>query len=297
MIKDKPRYVLALGALAVAGLACSIIDRATGDELSVEEIEARAVETVYAALTEEAASAPTETPVPQDVEEQASEPIIDESTTVSLSSATNCRTGPSANFDLVAIAEAGQDFNVVGQYDGPYLIVELPGGKECWLWLEYATVLGDTSSLPYPEPPPEPSPEPSSPFVLSHYGYNNCGEDIYMAVVALSNNSGYAFDSAYVNLIHLQSGGGTHGMFNEQNNGPFLSNPNQCPSGGWDYLVPGSSKLNSGGSAYISMVANQRSSAYGENVQATVKVCTQDNQNGDCYEQTIVFGLPSEWKN
>jgi hypothetical protein len=45
------------------------------------------------------------------------------------------------------------------------------------------------------------------------------------------------------------------------------------------------------------MLANQRSSAYGENVQASVKVCEGDEFKGTCYEEVVVFGSPAVWKD
>lgn len=70
--------------------------------------------------------------------------------TVTVSVATNCRTGPGQNFASVYGMPVGQVAKVVAKnsYSG-YWIIEIPGqnGQTCWLWGKYATISGDTASL------------------------------------------------------------------------------------------------------------------------------------------------------
>lgn len=283
--------------LLLAGLACGLPgsngEEDISDTRSVEEIQTEAVETAVAGLTQTAAS--------EEDQDSVEEPDIDDdAASVSVSNDTNCRGGPNTNYGIVTIVRVGDVYEVVGQYQsGPYVIIALNNGTECWLWLEYATITGDISDLqvynPLPEPVSAATSTPTMPFVLTHYGFNECGNGVYLAIVTLQNNSSEAFKSVYVKLIHLRSGGGTHSMFSETNNAPFLSDPYQCPGGSWDYLVPGASQLDPGNTAYISLLANQRSSAFGENVEATIKVCTRDDLKGQCYEQVIIFQLPAKW--
>ena len=77
---------------------------------------------------------------------------------VSVSSATNCRTGPSTDYDLLYTLNVGQTVEVVGKYSGGnYWVIDNPdGGGNCWLWGEYATILGNTDNLPDVVPPPAP---------------------------------------------------------------------------------------------------------------------------------------------
>ncbi len=74
---------------------------------------------------------------------------------LSVTSATNCRTGPSAAYDLVFTANPGLEYTIVGQYTrGGYWIVVNPLGGTCWLWAQNAVVGGNTAVLPaYPAPP------------------------------------------------------------------------------------------------------------------------------------------------
>ncbi len=72
-----------------------------------------------------------------------------------VTSATNCRTGPSAAYDLVFTANPGLEYTIIGQYNrGGYWIVANPVGGTCWLWAQNAVVGGNTAVLPaYPAPP------------------------------------------------------------------------------------------------------------------------------------------------
>ena len=77
---------------------------------------------------------------------------------VSVSSPTNCRTGPSTDYDLLYTLNVGETAEVVGKYSGGnYWVINNPdGGGNCWLWGEYATISGDTDNLSEMIPPPAP---------------------------------------------------------------------------------------------------------------------------------------------
>ncbi len=80
---------------------------------------------------------------------------------VGVSVATNCRSGPARSHDWLGGLYPGQTAKVVAQYpDLNYWIIENPSGSgTCWLWGGYATISGDTSSLPvWPAPTQPPMP-------------------------------------------------------------------------------------------------------------------------------------------
>jgi hypothetical protein len=84
-----------------------------------------------------------------------------------VSTDTNCRTGPNINYSLVTVFKVGAIADVVAQYPD-YWVIEYVGGNgaTCWLWANYATVIGDTSQLPLGSPPPlppTPTPAPYAP--------------------------------------------------------------------------------------------------------------------------------------
>lgn len=82
---------------------------------------------------------------------------------VSVTTNTNCRTGPGLVYDLLGGLNVGQFAEVVGKSSSTgYWIIKLPGTSTiCWLFPQHATVSGNTANLPeYPTPP---TPTPSLP--------------------------------------------------------------------------------------------------------------------------------------
>ncbi len=73
---------------------------------------------------------------------------------VSVDAPSNCRTGPSTEYDVVFVASPGLSYPVVGKYTASnYWIVVNPAGGTCWLWGQYAAVTGNVGSLPEYVPP------------------------------------------------------------------------------------------------------------------------------------------------
>ena len=104
-------------------------------------------------------SVPTETPVPTATPTITPTSTPDK-TTVTVSENTNCRSGPAISYDLVGFLTVGVETEVIG-WDGrgDYYIIKAPdNGRECWLWGNYATVVGDTSRLKVYQIPPTPTP-------------------------------------------------------------------------------------------------------------------------------------------
>lgn len=79
--------------------------------------------------------------------------------TVTVSVATNCRKGPGQTYESVYGLPIGQSAEVVGKNTSTnYWIIKIPGSNNtCWLWGQYATVTGDTSSLQTVQIPPTPT--------------------------------------------------------------------------------------------------------------------------------------------
>ncbi|MGD8604406.1 MAG: hypothetical protein PVF49_07530 [Anaerolineales bacterium] len=90
---------------------------------------------------------------------------------VSVSQNTNCRFGPGTVYDLLGALLIGETTEVTARSSVPnYWVVSNPDRPgECWLWGQYASVTGDTSSLAVRTPPPTPT--PLSPGTISGYAY------------------------------------------------------------------------------------------------------------------------------
>ncbi len=83
---------------------------------------------------------------------------------ISVSVNTNCRTGPGDAYDRVGGLLVGQTAEVLARDpSGQFWYIPNPQrpGQSCWVWGQYATITGDTSSLPVFTPPPTPTPVPA----------------------------------------------------------------------------------------------------------------------------------------
>jgi hypothetical protein len=106
---------------------------------------------------------------------------------VSVSVNTNCRTGPGDDYPIVGALQVGQFAEVVGrsQYSDSW-IIRLPSNPAviCWLWAQYATVIGNTAGLPIYQAPPTQTPT-TSPYVILTI-INNSVNDIYFVYFSLT---------------------------------------------------------------------------------------------------------------
>jgi hypothetical protein len=99
----------------------------------------------------------TSTPGPTPTPGFTSTPTVPE---VSVSTNTNCRTGPGTQYDLIGGLLVGEKAVVVGKNTSTgYWIINNPGKSgTCWLWGQYATVSGNTVGLTEYAIPPTPTP-------------------------------------------------------------------------------------------------------------------------------------------
>jgi len=79
---------------------------------------------------------------------------------VSVSVDTNCRSGPGTIYDYIGALLVGEQAEVVGRSDdGQYWIIKNPDRDgECWLWAQYAEIMGQVAELPLYTQPPTPTP-------------------------------------------------------------------------------------------------------------------------------------------
>lgn len=161
------KFLIAILVLSIAAFACSL----PGSAPEGEEPDLAATITSQAltlAAPTNTPESPTETPTQAftSTPESTATPSVP---TVTVSTNTNCRTGPSTAFDLIGALTVGQSAEVVGRFSsGNYWIIKTPNSSgTCWLWGQYATVSGNTSNLPeYPSPP---TPTPSIPAAATNF--------------------------------------------------------------------------------------------------------------------------------
>ena len=127
------KLTLAITAMMLAILACNLPAQKPGTEA--------AAPTLTSQPAQASTSAPALTPTP-------STPMV------TVSTATNCRTGPDPSYSLVLTFQPGATAQVVGKYSASnYWIINTPTGGTCGLWGAYATVQGNTSTLAEIAPP------------------------------------------------------------------------------------------------------------------------------------------------
>jgi len=132
--------------------ACNMPSSTTEDEPGAEDLAMTYVAQTQAAQATEPPLDSTGTSTPTSTATATSSVP-----TVSVSAATNCRTGPDVLYQLVMVFQPGATAEVVGKYQAPnYWIIKTPTDDTCWLWGEYATIQGETSALPDMAAPPAP---------------------------------------------------------------------------------------------------------------------------------------------
>ncbi len=84
---------------------------------------------------------------------------------MTVSTNTNCRTGPGTQYDIVGALVIGQTAEVVGKNTATgYWIIKNPDGSgNCWLYPQYATISGNTANLTEYSIPATPTPSLPAP--------------------------------------------------------------------------------------------------------------------------------------
>ena len=155
------RIPFAITVLLIAVLACDVSATPTAptpDLPGTITAQALALLNPNSTPTSTSTPAPLNTPTPA-FTATSSVPMV------SVTSPTNCRTGPGTVYDLVYTMNPGESAQIVGK-DTPdnYWIIDNPSGGTCWLWGQYAVISGTTEGLQEYPPPPTPTPaEPAAP--------------------------------------------------------------------------------------------------------------------------------------
>jgi hypothetical protein len=200
---------------------------------------------------------------------------------------TNCRVGPGRIYRRVGALLIGETAQVYGRDPtGRYWYIQNPdsAGGYCWLWGEYATVVGNTTFLPVFTPPPTPTatftprptftPVPSAAFVVEYDGLEGCGD--WWVELELQNTGTIPFESMglivrdTVTSVVLTS-------FADR-----FTNNNGCDS------TNTRDSLNVGRTRVVSAPVFNYDPT-GHKLQATIILCSSDENSGTCLTKTINF--------
>jgi hypothetical protein len=235
---------------------------------------ANAVNATLTALIPEVAPLPQETSTPQPTfTSTSSKP------TISVSTATNCRTGPGKAYDLVGGLLPGETTEIVGRNQaGDYWVVRNPDNHAafCWLWGYYATPLGDLAALPIFTPPPSPTPAPG--FSVSFVRVEVCAP-MYAFRFLVTNTGQLTWESVRVNITDNTTANTTSHTLDAFRvyDGCILESETKD-------LFPGEAAMMS--------TVNPGQINYnptGNSITAVVTVCTANGLGGTCVSQTINF--------
>ncbi len=198
---------------------------------------------------------------------------------VSVSVQTNCRSGPGTAYDVLGYFNVGQTAQVVGRsVYNDYWIIKLPSSPAitCWLWGQYAAVVGNTAGLPAINPPPTPTPAVS--FNVVYSSVEDCGGGVYGIKFQITNDGIVTWESNRV-IATDQATSETHTI--NRNNFPNYNDAG-CA------LVSADLNLEAGEVGHTS-TANFSANPAGHSMTATIRVCSLDGMAGTCLEKTITF--------
>lgn len=182
---------------------------------------------------------------------------------VHISENTNCRYGPAEVFDLISTFLAGDIADLVGKdQEELYWYVQHQEQEDinCWLWGKYATPEGKTTGLPVFTPPPTPTP-----VVDFAIAYKETGSG--SVVVNIKNTGDLTLESwvaTFKDKVTAESVTNSSSQF-------------------------GSSAKIPVGKANIITSAAFSASPVGHKIKATIKICTDDSQQGICVTKSAEF--------
>jgi hypothetical protein len=212
---------------------------------------------------------PTFTPNPYFTATVANVPLI----TVSVD--TNCRVGPGKAYELVGALLTGETVEVFARDPtGNYWYIRNPDDHNsfCWVWGEYATITGNTSTLPVYTPEPTPTPAPN--FDVNYANRDSCVG--WWVKFAIKNTGSMPFESIKLDVKDTNTSTNVSSIYNE------FTTFKGC--GGKKVMDP----LNPGDSVTV----NSSPFAYelrGHKFKATITLCTDDGLTGVCVSKTITF--------
>jgi len=195
---------------------------------------------------------------------------------ISVSVPTNCRVGPGKAYGRVGallLDEAAEVFGVdpTGRYW--YIRNPDPGPEYCWLWGEYATIVGNFSVLPIFTPPPTPTPVPA--FEPSFKKLETCSGSWWVDL-ELKNTGTVTFKSVSITLRDITTGA-VVGLVTDG----FTDRDGCVNSTVKDNLNPGG--------AHIVSLTPFVYDPTGHELRATITLCTDKGNKGSCASEVLEF--------
>jgi len=207
---------------------------------------------------------------------------------ISVSVSTNCRSGPGRVYTYRGALLVGEVAQVLaGEPTGRFWYIPNPDspGEFCWVWGQYATIIGNTVGLPVYTPPPTPSPTftpvptvtgtPGAAIQISYSSTDTCS-GMWWVEFTLKNIGNV--DLRSINVVVFDSD--SHETVSNLTDG-FRDRDGCSSSPKKDVLSPGSSTT-------VSAPAFSYNPG-GHEIELTATVCSQTGQTGLCSTRKIEF--------
>ncbi len=197
---------------------------------------------------------------------------------VSVSVDTNCRTGPGKVYDLVGALTVGKSAEVVARDPaGNYWYIRNPNNPSsfCWIWGQYATVVGNTAGLPVYTPPPTPTPTPD--FSVSFASVESCGPPRVLEFT-VKNTGSLTWESYQASVTDTD-----HAITRTHRSNTFHEYDGCIALAGPDDLMPGESGTALAGPFTIPL---------GPHFTLAITLCSQNGLTGTCLTKNISFTVP-----
>lgn len=281
--------LILLASLLVLSLACNFPLQVPFAPEAASQVQTSVAQTLAVQLSQMPPSAPTLSvptilptgtlPPSPTVEGTATFTATPSTPLINVSVDTNCRYGPSPDYHIVGALLVGQTVELHGKNSrGDWWYIENPrrAGEFCWVWGEYAQIVGDQAAVPLATPPPVY-------FVASYQTHQDCeglgGVETF--IFSVHNIGSVKLESATVSVVKTSDGSSLmHPDFPFANrNAPFRSS--NCGAGA-DSLAPG-------GMALIRVIA--QTPAESTPARAILRLCSRDALGGSCIERSVDFTI------
>lgn len=217
-------------------------------------------------------AAPTETPAPAGTPTATPAPTSS-APIAHVNEGTNCRSGPSSDYDLVATFMSGEDATIVSKTTyNTYVLVENPQnpGQSCWLYTQFVTISGDLSSLPVATPPP-----PLLAFTLSFIDVEFCngGYSLAFSVVNTATKPLQSYTIVAKDITANSQQTTTNNYFDKRLGCAITLDVDYVNTGKVGYVY----------SDYFTYDPT------GHSMQAIVTICSHQDGAGTCVSQSLRF--------
>ncbi len=202
---------------------------------------------------------------------------------ISVTVATNCRNGPGKVYGIEGALLVGETAEVLARDPtGNYWYIRNPdsGDEFCWVWGQYATLIGNTTALPVftplPTPTPTFTPTPSPNFEATFSDMDDCSNSSWWVDINLKNTGSLTFRSMGLTIIDRD----TDTEMTNYTNG-FVDRDGCGSTSTKDVLEPGSS-----------FVVSSSSFAYNfddHRIRVRITLCSNTGQSGTCVTKVINF--------